>query len=82
MNKGIVKISNECYVNDWAKLYIFMKDFRPTHIEFRHWENNTWYMYGVSKMFEELKEVDAVPNYNVIFTQHENKTITYKFERV
>ena len=82
MNKGLVKISNECYVNDWAKLHIFMKDFRPTHIEFRHWENNTWYMYGVSEMFEELKEGDAVPNYNVIFTQHENKTITYKFKRV
>ena len=82
MNKGLVKISNECYVNDWGKLYLFMKDFRPTHIEFRHWENNTWYMYGVSEMFEELKEGDAVPNYNVIFTQHENKTITYKFKRV
>lgn len=82
MNKGLVKISNELYVNDWETIYIFMKDFRPTHIEFRHWENDTWYMYGISKMFDELKEGDAVPQYDVIFTQHGNKEITYKFKRV
>jgi len=82
MNKGLVKISNELYVNDWERLCIFMKDFRPTHIEFRHWENDTWYMYGVSKMFDKLKEGDAVPQYDVIFTQHENKDITYEFKRV
>lgn len=82
MNKGLVKISNELYVNDWKRLYIFMKDFRPTHIEFRHWENDTWYMYGVSEMFDKLKEGDAVPQYDVIFAQYENKDITYKFKRV
>ena len=82
MNKGFLKISNELYVNDWQQLHIFMKDFRPTHIEFRHWENSIWYMYGVSAMFDELKEGDVVPQYDLIFTQHENKDITYKFKRV
>jgi|GEM_PF-3113581 len=82
MNKGLVKISNQLYVNDWARLYVFMKDFRPTHIEFRYWENDTWYIYGVSEMFDELKEGDAVPKYDVIFTQHVNKDINYEFKRV
>jgi len=82
MNKGLVKISNELYVNDWDRIYFFMKDFRPTYIEFRHWENDIWYIYGISKMFDELKEGDAIPQYDIIFTQHENNDITYKFERV
>lgn len=82
MNKGLIKISNELYINQWSELYIFMKDFRPTHIEFRHWENNTWYIYGVSEMFDKAKEGNAVPEYFVIFNHYENKDSTYKFERI
>ena len=82
MNKGLIKISNELYVNDWQRLSVFMKDFRPIHIEFRHWENDIWYIYGVSEMFDELKEGEAVPEYDVIFTEYENRDGTYKFERV
>jgi hypothetical protein len=82
MNKGLIKINNEFYTTGWDTLHLFMKDFRPTHIEFRHWENDTWYMYGVSKLFDELKEGDSVPHYNVVFTQNENNNISYKFNRV
>jgi hypothetical protein len=43
---------------------------------------DTWYMYGVSKLFDELKEGDSVPYYDVVFTQNENNNISYKFNRV
>ncbi len=82
MNKGFIKISNEIYVGGWDRLHVLMKDFRPINIEFRYWENDTWYIYGVSEMFDELEEAESVPQYEVIFTEHENKTITYKFKRV
>lgn len=68
--KGLIKISNELYQTDWStvsKLFLF---FRPSHIEFRHWENDTWYSYGTSAHFDELKEGESVPEYLAIF---ENK---------
>jgi hypothetical protein len=82
MNKGFIKISDVLYKEDWSSLYIFMKDFRPTHIEFRHWENDIWYMYGVSEKFDPLKEAEAVPQYDVLFTRQENGTLTYEFKRL
>lgn len=82
MNKGLIKITNDLYVNNWALLHVIMKDFRPTHIEFRHWENDIWYIYGVSDMFDELKEGDAVPEYRVIFTTVQNEYISHEFKRV
>lgn len=78
--KGFIKISNQLIEKDWNLIYIFFKDFRPTHIEFRHWENDTWYFYGVSDLFKELKEAEAVPQYSVTFTTDKNSVVTYKFE--
>ena len=82
MNKGFIKISNNAYTECWSELCIFMKDFRPTHTEFRHWENDMWYMYGVSEKFTPLKEGDPIPQYDVSFTRHEDGTLTYEFERI
>lgn len=81
MRKGYIKISDTLCKKMWNELYIFMKDFRPTHIEFRHWENNIWYMYGESDKFDELKEGDAVPQYEVVFTSQPDNTYTYEFVR-
>ena len=85
MNKnrrGLIKISNEFIEKDWDLIYIFFKDFRPTHIEFRHWKNNTWYYYGVSKLFKELKEAEAIPEYDVIFKRDKNNKLTYKITKL
>ena len=82
MNKGFIKISNELYVNNWERLYVIMKDFRPIHIEFRHWENDIWYVYGVSKKFDKLTLGEVVPQYDVIITEDENKGLTYEFKRI
>jgi len=81
MKRGFIKCSNQLITEDWKDLYIFFKDFRPTHIEFRHWENDAWYFYGVSDLFDDLKEGDAVPQYDVVFTKNDDKSLTYKFEK-
>lgn len=80
MNKGFIKISNQLYTESWSYFYIFMKDFRPTHIEFRHWENDIWYMYGVSDKFRPLKEGEAVPQYDVEFITHPDGSLTCEFK--
>lgn len=81
-NKGYIRCADSLITNNWGRLYIFFKDFRPTHIEFKHWENNTWYFWGVSELFDELKEGDPIPQYDVLFTQQEDKSYTYKFIRL
>jgi len=82
MNRGVIKISDVLIRNDWDDISGFMKDFRPTHIEFRHWENDIWYFYGVSKKFDPLKEGDAVPEYLMSFMWDENDIRTHEFKRV
>ena len=82
MKKGFIKVSDILIKQDWGKLYIFFKDFRPTYIEFRHWENDTWHYYGVSELFDELKEGEQVPQYEVIFTSHPDSSLTYEFKRL
>ena len=89
MKSGFIKISNGVYENMWSDIYILFKDFRPTHIEFRPWENDIWYLYGVSDLFDEVKEGESVPQYDVIFTDHKTKNhdkscnyFTYEFKRV
>jgi len=82
MRKGYIKISNHIYVKEWPSIWVFFKDFRPLHIEFRHWENNTWHIYGVSEMFEEIKEGEAIPEYLVIFTNNKNKELSYEFQKI
>ena len=82
MNKGFIKISDVLYKEDWSSLYIFMKDFRPTYIEFKHYVDGFCYMYGVSDKFEPLKKGDAFPQYDVIFTRQQDGTLAYEFKRV
>lgn len=82
MKKGLIRISNEMYIKRWEYVYIFLKDFIITHIDYRHWENNTWYLYGISDFFDELNEGDTVPEYTVTFTIDKNDKLTYSFNRV
>lgn len=82
MAKGIIKINHEIYLNDWDVICIIFKNFRPTHIVFRHWENDMWYFYGESEMFEALKEGEKIPEYDVQFNIVEGQETTYGFERI
>jgi hypothetical protein len=82
MRKGYIKCSDILIKEMWQDVYVFFKDFRPTHIEFRHWENDVWYFYGVSELFDELTEGEVLPQYDVTFTRHNDGSITYKFERL
>ena len=82
MNPGFIIITDEVYKQMWSTIYIFMRDFRPTHIEFRPLENNVWYMYGESDSFDPIKEGEAVPQYDVVFSVHPMSVLTYEFKRV
>lgn len=82
MNKGLIKISNELYTQHWYIIHVFMKDFRITHIEFRHLENDIWYLYGESDKFEPINEGEKIPQYDVIFTISPGSGVSYEFKRV
>jgi hypothetical protein len=79
VKKGYVKISNDVYTKDWDFISGVFKYFRPTHIEFRHWENDIWYIYGESLLFKDLAEGEEVPLYNIVMTSHADGTATFKF---
>ena len=66
MRKGFIKITDAIYREQWGFVYPIFKHFRPNHIEFRHWENDIWYFYGECEFFDELKEGQSVPQYDVI----------------
>lgn len=82
MRKGFIKMTDQLYKENWKDIYIFFKDFRPTHIEFRHWENDIWYFYGESELFDIIKEGMQIPQYEVMLTRHNDNTITYEFKKV
>ena len=85
MNKGFIKISDVLYRNEWEMVSLLFKYFRPTHIEFKHWENDVWVLYGESGLFEELKEGEKIPQYDAIFTTFSTKegiASSIEFKRV
>ncbi len=70
MRKGFIKISNQLYTERYELICGIFLVFRPTHIEFRHWENSTWYIWGESNCFDELKKGDTIPQYEALVTPH------------
>lgn len=82
MKKGVLKITDVLYKNHWLVVSQLFKDFRPLHIEFRHWENDLWYLYGESEKFEEVKEGEMFPVYSVEVTSYPNDTYSFEFQRV
>lgn len=82
MRKGLIKISDPVYNGLWSDIWIIFKDFRPLHIEFRHWENDTWYLIGECTMFENIEDGDSIPEYTATFTRKEDGLHTYNFTKV
>jgi len=80
MNKGIIKISNILYKEEYDGISGIFKYFKPTHIEFKHWENDIWYFYGESLLFENVKEGEVIPFYMVEIINN-NGVFDYKFKR-
>lgn len=83
MNKGVIKITDALIKNDWHAIYPIFESFKPTHIEFRHWENDIWYYYGVSEFFDEIKEGESIPQYYIEIetSKSENRPFDFKFIR-
>lgn len=77
MKKGIIGISKEIYDHCWTTIADMFKEFKPSHIEFRHWDNDLWYFYGTSERFDEVKEGEQIPFYYVVFDTV-NKTFAFK----
>lgn len=72
MKKGVIKVSKEIYEDSWHILHLIFKDFKPNYIEFRPWgplENNVWYFYGTSDLFEKVEEGSDINFYQVVFTE-------------
>jgi hypothetical protein len=65
MNKGFFVISDYVYTECWDDVKIIFNYFRPTYIEFRHWENDKWYFYGESNQFDKVVEGDKIPEYTI-----------------
>lgn len=80
MNKGCIRISEKAHKEMWSDIYIFMKYFRPTHIENRTYEG-IWLFYGESNQFDELQEGEIVPEYDVVFTRFDEGGYDVKFHR-
>ena len=81
MKRGYIKITDELY-KDWELVYPVFKNAKPIHIEFRHWENDMWYIYCEGDIFEELNEGEQIPQYEVIFSDAHKGAFTYTFKRV
>lgn len=79
MKRGIIKIHNDLYISKWSEIYVFMKDFRLEHLEFRHWENDVWYLHGISDSFDNVNVGCVIPFYTVEFNTEEGKDITFRF---
>jgi len=79
MKRGLIRITKELYEQKYNVVCMIFKVFRPIHIEYRHWENDMYYIYGVSDNFKELPEASMTPEYDVIFTSHDNNSC-YTFE--
>jgi hypothetical protein len=82
MKKGIIKITDELYRNNYNEICKIFNYFKPTHIEFRHWENDIWYLYGESDLFEEIKEGEQIPFYLASFLNTKTGYIFSNFEKI
>ncbi len=80
--KGFLRITNEFYTGQYEFVKQIYKDIRPTHIEFKYWEGDIWYIYAVSDLFDETKEGERVPEYECIFTKSDDNTFTHQFKKV
>lgn len=81
MKLGQIKISDTLIKDYTLDLLPIMGRFVPIHIEIRPHLRD--YVYtGISEQFEDIKEGDSIPTYDAIMTQHEDKTISVKFEKI
>lgn len=85
MKKGFIRFTDFVYKKEYAIISQIFKDFRPTHIEFRHWENDVWYIYGESECFDEVIDIEGmpqdVPQYEVIFKTRLEGGYSHEFRK-
>jgi len=79
MNKGLIRMTDQLYRVNYEIVSGIFKYFRPTHIEYRHWDN-IWHLYGESDLFSAVKEGEETPEYVFLITQNTDKSYSYTFK--
>ena len=64
MKKGKIRISEECYYNNYVAFYPFMKDYEIESVSYSPRES-LFYISGTHPLFNEIKEGDRIPFYDV-----------------
>ena len=81
MKKGFIRFTDFVYKKEYEIISQIFKDFRPTHIEFRHWENAVWYIDGECEFFDDVIEGMDVPQYEVIFKTRLEGGYSHEFRK-
>lgn len=76
--KGKIKLSKAYIELDPLSLLSLFSKFIPFHIENNYLEPCITY-YGISELFDEVKEFDPIPRYDVYFT---TSFVFDRFEKV
>ncbi len=79
MKKGLIRITRTFYtLENIGLLSIIFSRFIPFEIE-RKWHEESFLLYGESAEFEEVKEGEKIPQYDCLFTRHEDGSHTLEF---
>lgn len=76
---GFIKVSNDIFMGQPNLIREIYKTFYPIHIEYRIWENHIWFLFGYCDYFEEIKNGEKWLQYDVTFTEKEDKSFDLKF---
>jgi hypothetical protein len=76
--KGIIRISSELYEKEYKTLAQLFSFFKISFVEPRLYNDSDWVFYGKSELFQEVGEVDKVPEYSATFIKEEGND-DYKF---
>jgi hypothetical protein len=65
MRKGRIRISEELYENHYDSVKVIFEYVRPIAIEYEYHRNNDYVIWGYSDEFDEVKEGEEIPLYDV-----------------
>lgn len=81
MKKGLIKISDVLYQDNWELAFPIFKYFRPFHIDTKLYAREIVF-YGECDFFEELKEGEIIPQYDAFVKKYKNGTYSVRFKRI
>ena len=76
---GLIKISNDIFINQPDLVREIYKTFYPISIECKPLENHVWFLFGYCHDFQEINDGDEPLSYDVNFTEKKDKTFDLKY---